>query len=478
MKEIFVESRTKLVRAAIRENGALKECIIEEKNNKPISGEIYKGVVKNIVPAIKCAFVDIGYNKNCYMHIDAKKDIGLKKGEEVLVEIIKEELGDKGPKVTNKVTLAGRNVIIKAAETSMNFSKKIQSKEFMDKVSQEIEKPDSIGVTIRTNAEMEPVEVINKEIQYLYGKLQKIQNDFTYSNKLGLLYSDRLMIDKLLRDYVDIDTKLIAIDSEEDFEYISHYIKQSTHKMLEVKLYKGNTTMFYEYGIENEILNLRNPRVNLNCGGYIIIEKTEAMYVIDVNSGKNIKGNSIHETGYTTNMEAAKEICRQIRLRNLNGIILIDFIDIKDAKSRKSILKELEKGFEDDKNKTIIYPFTELNLVQIARRRRGKPIYEYLEEECSQCLGAGKRIKLSYLNIMIKNEVAKIRHENEIKHVYIQLNSSYEKSVKNDILSFISEIDALDMVIYLNFNSIEKYKVEPLLFNNQRRNLEIYKIYG
>lgn len=478
MKEIFVESRTELVRAAIREDGVLKECIIEEKNNKPISGEIYKGVIKNIVPAIKCAFVDIGYDKNCYMHVDAKKDVKLKKGEEVLIEVIKEELGDKGPKVTNRVTIAGRNVIIKATETSMNFSKKIQSKEFMDKVSLEIEKPDSIGVTIRTNAEMEPIEIINKEIQYLYSKFEKIQNDFTYSNKIGLLHSDRLMIDKLLRDYVDIDTKLILVDDEEDFEYINHYIKQSTNKMPEVKLYKENTTMFYEYEIEKEILNLRNPRVNLNCGGYIIIEKTEAMYVIDVNSGKNIKGNSIHETGYTTNMEAAKEICRQIRLRNLNGIILIDFIDIKDIKSRKSILKELKKGFEDDKNKTVIYPFTELNLVQIARRRKGKAIYEYLEEECDQCLGAGKRIKLSYLNIMIKNEVAKIKYENEIKHVYIQLNSTYEKYVRNDIISFISEIDALDMVVYLNFNNVEKYKVEPLLFNNQRRNLERYKIYG
>lgn len=215
----------------------------------------------------------------------------------------------------------------------------------------------------------------------------------------------------------------------------------------------------------------------MHCGGYIVIDKTEAMYVIDVNSGKNVKGRDFNKTIMQTNLEAAKEVGRQIRLRNLSGIIVVDFIDMRDEIQKVHVIKALKKSLEADKGNVKIFPFTELDLIQISRKRKGKSIYEYLEEPCGKCKSNGFILKLSYIENLIRNEIIKCYNENSIKDFYIEIDKNYEEDIKQDIFKFLKNIEGIDKEIYLNFvYDIEGYRIEPLIFVSQKENYQKYKI--
>ena len=480
MKEIYIERQEELLRIAIKENNKLKECFIEQEYSGPIPGEIYKGVVKNIVPAIKCAFVDIGHNKDCYMYIDERfNNTKIKKGDEIIVEVLKEEIDKKGAKVTSAFGIPGTYSVVVNINKDINFSKKINNKKFEDMVVSKLNKPGDIGVMIRTNAFDVSIDVLNDEVSDLYEIYKDIINRAKYSLNPILLYSDAGALNRTLRDILDKNTSNIVLNDESDFAYAKKYTQNRSDIDVKVKLHNESRNLLGYYGIEKEILSLRNHRIPLKCGGNIVIEKTEAMYVIDVNSGKNVKSHSLQKTAQSTNIEAAAEIARQIRLRNLSGIIIIDFIDIEDLDVRRRILDVLREGFADDKNKTVIYPFTQLNLVQIARRRRGKSIYEFIEEPCKHCMGKSTRVKLSYIEFLIKNEIAKMQEEQGLKDIYIEIDQSYQKDIIEDILEFVKQIGAIDSKIYVKYiPHLEKFKVESLIFANQIRNLLTYKIYG
>lgn len=477
MKDIFIERQDNLLRIAIKENDTLKECFIEEENGEPYPGEIYKGIVKNIVPAIKCAFVDIGHKKNVYIYLDNKfKNTKLKKGQELLVQVVKEDLGNKGAKVTNVISLPGKYCVLMTMNKEVTFSRKIEDGLLKQSIAEQLEKPNDVGIMIRTEGANASIDAINKEISKLYDIYNDINNKAKYFNKVGLLFDNGGILGRVLRDRLNNNCK-VYVNTEGDFQYINEFLLDSLYGKVSVKLYDDNRTLFDYYGIEREILSLRNNRVYLKCGGYIVIDRTEAMYVIDINSGKNVKGSSIEKTAYITNYQAAEEIVRQIELRNLSGIIVIDFIDMDNEENRKKIMQKLKEGFKDDKNKTVIYPFTELNLVQIARRRSGKSIYDYLEENCELCSGKGKKLKFSYICMLIKNEILKIDEQRDIKDIHIEIDEIYADNIKGDVLTFIKNINALDKSIYVTYRRDEHFKVEPLIFANQIENLDMFKIY-
>jgi len=468
MKEIFIERKSDLLRIAIKNNQRLEECFIEDENNLPSTSQIYKGIVKNIVPAIKCAFVDIGFKKNAYMYMDNKyNNTKLKRGDEIIVEVIKEQVFEKGPKVTNAITFPGRYTVLTTLGKDISFSKKIVNQEFRVFTRSHLIKPDDVGVMIRTNGENMDIETLNMEVKELYNTYMEVIRQDKTTIKPKLLYS------------LQSEVKTIVVNEEEDYKYIKNYIEKKSDIKSDIKLYQGTRTLFDSEGIEKEILNLRSSKVVLSCGGSIIIDKTEAMYVVDVNSGKNIKNSSIDKTAFTTNLQAAEEIGRQIRLRNLSGIIVVDFIDMDLNSHKAKVLDKLKEAFNDDKNKTVVYPFTELSLVQIARRRKGKPICEYIEETCILCGGKGKRLKLTYIVSLIRNNVIIIESKQSIKDIYIEIDEAYKTEILGDIVNFVKDIESLDKVVYVNFTQVIGYfKVEPLIFANQIRNLQMYKIYG
>lgn len=478
MKEIFIERREKILRIALKDNGKLKECLMEEESECVLPDQIYKGVVKNIVPGIKSAFIDIGVGRKTYMYLDNKfKNMKLKKGDEIIVQVVKEELGSKGAKVSNAITIPGKYSVLITLEEGINFSRKIADEAFKKSVLEEIKLPLGIGLMLRTKSAEVSMEVLKSEIEDLYNKYLEIVRKSTYSLKPGLIYDAGGILGRTLRDRVDESIKKLYIDSEDDMKLVKEYTEYLGLK-IDINLHKEDRTLFDFHGIEKEILNLRNNKVFLKCGGYIVIDRTEAMYVIDVNSGKNVKDSSIENTAFTTNLEAASEITTQIKLRNLSGIILVDFIDMVSKEQKQKVLEILDDGFKNDKNKTSVYPFTELNLVQISRRRIGRAIYDHIEEACIECHGIGKRLKLSYINLLIKNEIKKLSTEN-INNIYIEVNLSYKNEITKDIDSFIENIDAKGKIVYVKFTSSEDYfKVETLVFTNQIQNVEQYKIYG
>lgn len=480
MKELFIERREKLLRIAVRNNDELEECYIEEENNEPKQGQIYKGIVKNIIPAIKCAFIDIGFEKNCYMYLDRKfNNMNLKKNQEIIIEVLKESIGDKGPKVTNAFSLPGRYVVLETLYKEIRYSSKINEEEFISQVISDIHKPEELGIKIRTNAKKVSIETLNEEIQRLLVIYNDILREFKFNNKTKLLYEGEGILDKILRDKLDLDTSKIVINNEKDYSYIKETLKNNTDVNCSVKLYEETRTLFDYFGIEKEILALRNNKVFLKSGGHIVIDKTEGMYVIDVNSGKNVKSNSIEKTVYYTNLEAAFEIGKQIKLRNLSGIIIIDFIDMTNLTFKETVFNILKESFENDKNKTLVFPFTELNLIQIARKRIGKPILEYIEEDCIECEGKGSKLKFSYLTELIRNEIFRISNSFTIENVYIQISNSYEKDIFNNVKNFIDNIKAEEKKVYLSFVENKNYiKVEPLIFSKDIEKMQMFKIYG
>lgn len=474
MRELFIERREKILRIAIKEKGNLTECFVEEENNEPLPGEVYKGTIKNIVPAIGSAFIDIGHEKNGYLHFDMRKN-PLKKGQDIIVEIVSESFGSKGPKVVSPISLPGRFVVLARGSKELFISKRIEDKDIRESLESSIETIEGFAITIRTNAKDVSVDTIKQEIYKLKDIYEAIEREALYSLKNKKLYGEDALLHKVLRDSINSDTSKIIVDSMEDYSAVKDYL--SDEKNIQLIMHKEIRNLFDYYGIEKEILNLRNSRVNLKCGGNIVIDKTEAMYVIDVNSAKNVSGRNFSKTAEETNIEAAKEIGRQIRLRNLSGIIVVDFIDMDNVQAKNKVYNSIKESLEGDSSRARVYQFTELNLLQISRSRRGKSIYDYIEEDCDICNGHGKRLKGSYVKHLIKNDIIRAEGEGNIKDFYVELKDVYEDYVIGDKIQFLNDIGALDKNIYVKFvDSIDYYKLEPLLFKNQIEAVSDYKL--
>ncbi|MGL4762037.1 MAG: ribonuclease E/G [Sarcina sp.] len=474
MREIFIERRENILRLAIKENKELTECYIEENNNEPVSGELYKGIVKRIVPSINAAFIDIGYEKDAYMSLDKKMSETLKVGHELVVEVLKEEIGKKAAKVTNVYSIAGNYLVVETRHKSLVISRKIKNRGFEKEIKSLLEKPEEIGVTIRTKAENAGIYEIQKELKELYEVYLKLVQKCKYELKPGKLYDNNSLMNRIKKDFINDETTRIVLDSKVDFELMKSVFVDS---QINIELHNDMTTLFAQSGIEKSILSLRNNKVNLKCGGNIVIEKTEAMYAIDINSAKNSSSSRDNTTADITNIEAAKEIAKQIKLRNISGIIVIDFIESYNELAKEKVINILKKELSKDKQKSKVYDFTELGLVQIARARRGKSIYDFIEEKCSRCKGQSVILKLSYIYLLIKNEILRWDLENGVKDFHITLNKIYENDVKEDIFRFLKEINALDLNIYLTFEAFDEfYKVEPLLFKNQIENVKDFLV--
>lgn len=476
MREIFIERRDKSLRIAVKNNNELEECFIEEKSEEPTTGEIYKGRVKNIVPAINSLFIDLGLQKEGYMYFSEElKKTNIKKGDDLLVEVLKEPLNEKGAKVTNKYNIPGKYLVFTHGETAITFSKRITDEVKKKLIEAELEEVNGVNIVVRTEGVNVPIELLKNEREKLKEAYEEMNRKLLYSTELSKVYGEDISLNKVLKDNITKGNLKIYVDNINDYDFVSSCIDGEEN--VNVVIYEGLRTLFDYYNIEKEILKLRHNKVKLSCGGDIVIEKTEAMYVIDVNSGKNTKGRTLEKTILQTNIEAAKEVSKQIMLRNLSGIIVIDFIDMRDKSHRFEVMKALKESLRSDKGNSKIYPFTELDLIQITRKRRGKSIYDSIEEKCSLCKGSGNILKLSYIEDLIKNDILRSVEDNTIESFYIELDSIYRERVKGDLFNFLKNIGGLDKEIFLNYlDGIDGYKIEPLIFKNQKDNLESYRV--
>ncbi len=404
MNYIFIDSKDKREMVGLVENDRLVEFYIEEKRNKKIFGNIYRARVDKVVSGIDAAFIDIGRERNAYLHVNqvrsgdmnsraVKDKIGdlLKEGQEIIVQVTKEEVGEKGAKLTNHIELKGRYIVLTPYSKTISISKKIDKKE-RDRLlsySKEFVK-DDIGFIIRTAAKGIEIEKIRDEYNILFERYKKIERERNFLPCPKLIYSEGDIGYQIIRDLFNEDIEKIKVNRESYYEDLlimeeSHPFKFS-HKLVLDK----DFSISLDQKLSREIRNSLIRKVELKSGAYLIVDQLEALSVIDVNSGKFTKTNSLRDTVIKTNIEAALEIARQIRLRDIGGIILVDFIDMKNKEDEDRLLAILKKELARDRNKTRLVDITGLGLVELVRRKRRKSSISKYYSICPKCEGLGK----------------------------------------------------------------------------------------
>lgn len=428
--ELVINAASHETRIALIENGTIAELYIERSREKGIVGNIYKGRVIRVLPGMQAAFVDIGLEKAAFLYVadvfdaieeyESLLDSGNKKeeesrvvqesnghpefrplhpiedllqeGQELLVQISKEPLGTKGARITSHISLPGRHLVYMPTVDHIGISRRIEDEEERERLREVVERlklPGS-GYIVRTVSEGKSEEDLLADIQYLSKLWDEISKRKDKAAVPSLLHSDLDVVQKVVRDIVTEQVDKIIVDSKPDHDRIVQFISTFAPKMkYAIELYDEEEPIFDNYGLEVEISRALGRKVWLKSGGYIIIEQTEALTAIDVNTGRFVGKHNLEDTILKTNLEAVKEIAYQLRLRNIGGIIIIDFIDMEKEVNREKVFGALEEALKADKSKTNILKISELGLVEMTRKRVRESIGRMMCEPCTYCEGRG-----------------------------------------------------------------------------------------
>ncbi|MDR0734784.1 MAG: Rne/Rng family ribonuclease [Elusimicrobiota bacterium] len=416
--EVLVNTSFEETRIAILEDGTLAELMWERRGSLNIVGNIYKAVVENVLPGISSAFLNIGYEKNAYLYISDviegdKRSIDkiLHKGQEVMVQVVKDAIGTKGMKVTMDVTLPGRYLVLTPNQHFVGVSKNIEDDEKRERLNETVQRLaakhlECMGCIVRTEAEEASEDELEKEIKYLYRQWKTIITKFERAPAPSILHEDMDGVLQVSRDILSDNVKLYMLDNKRDYEKVLDFVSKISPELKDrIKLYTAKTPIFEAFNIEEEIEKLRRTKLPLENGGSIIIQEAESLCAIDVNTGKYTGNKSQEETVTQTNIEAAYAVAHQLRLRNIGGIIVIDFIDMKKASNRHKVVDALNDAVKRDRAKIRILPITRLGLVEMTRERKKESTGSLITEECPQCRGSGRVLSDESMRIQIQREI-------------------------------------------------------------------------
>ncbi len=381
--------------AAVMENGKVSEFYVHR--GEIILGDVYLAQVENILPSIEAAFVNVGSDKMGFLHA---QDIGgkgalqdkLKPKQKIVVQVVKEPTGHKGPRVTTEISLPGRFLVLMPNEAGVNVSKKITSSKERARLKSVVNllKPVGVGIIVRTEAEGQTEADIQEDLEILLEKWNNIITSAESMTPPNLLYRDQDLLYRVIREACNEDTQEIIVDTGFALNRVQNLLQNwHMNKNINVTLYKGSEPLLVSMDIHKEIKAALNMKVNLPSGGYLFIQTTEALTVIDVNSGKFTNSATQDETILKTNIEAVHEIARQLRLRNIGGMIIIDFIDMTNRVDKLAMMEELELAMEADKAKPQVGQLSDLGLVEMTRHRQGQAISEIFAKRCPHCQGNG-----------------------------------------------------------------------------------------
>lgn len=486
MNQIVINIDEFQSRAAIIEDEKVVEVLIEREEERRINANIYKGKVANVLPGMESAFVNIGLEKNAFLYVNDLREFEekyldgicnserpiediLTVGDEVVVQVLSEPRGTKGARVTTHYTIPGKYLVLMPNNNHIAISKKIKEEEERNRLEEIVRdlKPENMGVIIRTAAQGKSIFHFEREMEYLVKKWEDIEKK-TSTAKIGeVLYKDNGIVATVLRDIFSNEIDELVIDNEEAYWEVIDYINAFSEKTLKtkIKLYNDDEIGIFErYGIEKEIENALKEEVRLECGGYLVIQKTEALISIDVNTGKNTGSYNLEQTVLNTNLEAAREIPRQLRLRNLGGIIIIDFIDMRLEEDKLKVLEALEQNLSKDRIKNNIVHFTDLGLIEMTRKRTGKPLYNYFQERCPMCEGTGKiKSKDSVIHEMM-TEIKECAKDEEINIIKVILSKKLKIAFKELYFDFVEDfVKNRKKKIILEENSQNDYSYEIIL---------------
>lgn len=486
MNQIVINIDEFQSRAAIIEDEKVVEVLIEREEERRINANIYKGKVANVLPGMESAFVNIGLEKNAFLYVNDLREFEekyldgicnserpiediLTVGDEVVVQVLSEPRGTKGARVTTHYTIPGKYLVLMPNNNHIAISKKIKEEEERNRLEEIVRdlKPENMGVIIRTAAQGKSIFHFEREMEYLVKKWEDIEKK-TSTAKIGeVLYKDNGIVATVLRDIFSNEIDELVIDNEEAYWEVIDYINAFSEKTLKtkIKLYNDDEIGIFErYGIEKEIENALKEEVRLECGGYLVIQKTEALISIDVNTGKNTGSYNLEQTVLNTNLEAAREIPRQLRLRNLGGIIIIDFIDMRLEEDKLKVLETLEQNLSKDRIKNNIVHFTDLGLIEMTRKRTGKPLYNYFQERCPMCEGTGKiKSKDSVIHEMM-TEIKECAKDEDINIIKVILSKKLKIAFKELYFDFVEDfVKNRKKKIILEENSQNDYSYEIIL---------------
>ncbi len=462
--QIIIHSSGKQARVALLENGELAQLFIESEENQRTVGDIYLARVHKVMSGIRSAFIDVGMEKDAFLHFSdagdhlgqylqmlngersipssAKEELSrfnklsnnekqilagkmLKNNQNILVQVVKEPIGSKGPRVSTDITIAGRFLVLIPMGEYIAISKKITNNRERKRLKSTVGSmlPDGFGVIVRTVTQNQDKEAIEEDMRTILKKWERILNKLESSKAPTLLYKDLDITESLIRDLFAKQYDRVLIDDYQLYKSIKSYVSQIAPKMLPaVQLYKGKDHVFDHVNIGQDVNSIFSPRVRMPSGGYLIFEQTEAMYVVDVNSGPYAAKEKQEDNSLKTNLEAAREIAKQLRLRDIGGIIVVDFIDLRDSKNRKKIYDELKKEFKKDQAKTNVIGMSDFGLIQITRQRIRPSVVNSVSKVCPMCGGAGSVVSQDTIVTDVESWISKFKYSTDYRAVDIYVN--------------------------------------------------------
>ena len=484
-KEIIVNVDTRETRIALVEAGKLVELHIEREER--VVGSIYKCKVANVLAGMDAAFVDIGLDRNAFLYVadvlpemddefpaarrDTRqlkiKDV-LRPGQEVLVQVVKGPRGTKGARVSTRVSLPGRYLVLMPESDNIGISRKIESEGERDRLKKiaEITRPLGFGMIVRTEAEGRPEAELRKDLEFLLRMWGQIQEKSTKVSAPGLVHQDLSLIYKTIRDVFGSDVNKMIIDSPVDYEKAVELIDLISPKMAsKLFLYDEAEPIFERFAIEPEIESLLRRKVWLKSGGHLTIDSTEALTTIDVNTGKFIGSTSLSDTILKTNLDAVNEIARQLRLRDIGGMIVIDFIDMSNMKDRQRVVATFEKELHKDRTRSKISHISPLGLIEMTRKRTGETVTELVTEPCPYCQGRGRVESAETVSLQIERELKRLCAKTDDEAFLVQANPEVAFYLIGSCGEVIDEIERrLKRGVYVRANEamhIEKYEIIP-----------------
>ncbi|MCB2203938.1 Rne/Rng family ribonuclease [bacterium] len=487
-KEIIINATNDTQRIAIVEEGKLAELFVESEEKERMVGDIYFGTVAKVMAGIQASFIDIGLEQDAFLHFsdvgdafreysaitgdedgvdditdDEEDDSGKKKdqrrrprrsrrppsqvqltrGQEIVVQIFKEPVGNKGVRVTTEVALPGRFIVLMPFDNKIGVSRKIQNFKEKRRLRRLVRSilPSGYGVIIRTVAEGKSEDVLRADLEGLIQSWREIERNIKKSSPPTLLYKDMNTSSSTMRDLFSEDVTRVAVDSRKMYREIRAYLNLvAPHKVDVLELHNAREPIFDKYEIEKQIQQSMSRKVWLKSGGYLIIEHTEAMKVIDVNSGRYAAKREQELNSMRTNIEAAREIARQVRLRDLGGILVIDFIDLLQEENRKKLYDEMRREMRRDRAKFTILPITEFGLMQITRQRVRESVQMSVSETCPTCSGTGRVLSKTSLLTQIERWMRRFRVKSKELRLTLEVHPTMASFLTDGAFSHISRL--------------------------------------
>lgn len=434
-KELLINYGPHESRLAIMEDGQLVEFYITHEDEDQAAGNIYKGRVENVLPGMRAAFVNLGLEKNAFLYVDdahaedrdrkksrSIQDV-LKVGQEVVVQIAKEPIGNKGARVTTDISLPGRFLVLTPYSETVGVSRRIDSERERDRLREMAEKmrPKGMGLIVRTVAEGTSQRALMRDLAYLRRVWSRVRHKSRTSKAPSMLHREAGLIARSLRDHLDESVDRFIIDDPHAFMK-ARELAQSLSPGLKnrIELYQGTVPLFEARGIEAELDRALKRRVWLKCGGYLVIDETEALTVIDVNTGKNVGTTDLSDTVLATNKEAAVEIARQLRLRDISGIVVVDFIDMENETDQTDVIKTFQKALRDDRTRVTVLGLTRLGLLEMTRKKVRESLLNQMTRVCPVCEGRGHVLSEDVVARRVRYRIMEKFRESDAEAVLVE----------------------------------------------------------